>query len=84
VQAQRASSGDSPRWARLARGPKVFASRLTYKLEGLAFATKLSVTHDQWQEGDPGYANNAKGWMIFLSSIKSYVETGKPLDLPMH
>lgn len=66
------------------KGPKVYSSRLAYKIEGLGFATKLSIVHDQWQEGDPGHANNAGGWMLFLSSVKSYIETGKPLDLPMH
>ncbi len=70
-----------PAWR---KGPKVYRSRLSYQLEGLGFATRLSITHDQWEEGDPGYASNRDGWMILLSSIKSYVETGKPLDLPTH
>jgi uncharacterized protein YndB with AHSA1/START domain len=63
------------------KGPKAHSSRLAYTLEGLGFATKLSITHDQWEEGDPGHAHNATGWMLFLSSLKSYVETGKPLEL---
>lgn len=66
------------------KGPKVYSSRLTYKMEDLSFATRLSITHDQWQDGDPGHANNQAGWMIFLSSVKSYVETGKPLPMPIH
>ncbi len=66
------------------KGPKVYSSRLAYEIKSLGFATKLSIVHDQWQEGDPGYTSNAEGWMIFLSSVKSYIETGKPLDLPMH
>ena len=70
-----------PMWR---KGPTVYGSRLAYEINGLGFATKLSVVHDQWQEGDPGYAHNADGWMVFLSSLKSYVETGKPLDLPIH
>jgi uncharacterized protein YndB with AHSA1/START domain len=69
-----------PMWQ---KGPRIFSSRLAYKLEGLGFATKLSIVHDQWQEGDPGHEHNAAGWMIFLSSVKSYVETGKPLELPV-
>jgi hypothetical protein len=70
-----------PMWR---KGPKVYTSRITYSLKGMGFATKLSVDHDQWEEGDPGYGTNADGWMLLLSSIKSYVETGKALDLPMH
>jgi uncharacterized protein YndB with AHSA1/START domain len=66
------------------KGPKVFSSRLAYKIEGLGFATKLSVLHEQWEQGDPGHASNQRGWMIFLSSVKSYLETGKPLDLSAH
>jgi uncharacterized protein YndB with AHSA1/START domain len=65
------------------KGPKAYSSRLTYSMEDLGFATKLSVDHDRWEEGDPGHAHNATGWMIFLSSVKSYVETGKALPLPM-
>ena len=60
-------------------GPKVFTSGLAYTLEDLGFATKLSLHHDQFVDGDPGYEHNATGWMVFLSSVKSYVETGKPL-----
>ena len=65
------------------RGPKIFSSRLAYRIHGLGFATKLSVVHDQWEEGDPGHAHNSEGWPLFLSSVKSYLETGKPLTLPM-
>jgi len=63
------------------KGPKVFRSRLQYEIKDMGFATLLSITHDRWQKGDPGYASNAGGWMIFLSSVKSYLETGKPLNL---
>ncbi len=64
-------------------GPKVYRSRIAYALKDLGFATKLAITHDQWEEGDPGHRHNAEGWMLFLSSIKSYIETGKPLALPL-
>jgi uncharacterized protein YndB with AHSA1/START domain len=63
------------------KGPKIFSSRLTYKIEPLGFATKVSIVHDCWEDGDPGYVHNANGWMLFLSSLKSYVETGSPLAL---
>jgi uncharacterized protein YndB with AHSA1/START domain len=67
------------------KGPKVYSSRITYTIEAMSFATKVSIVHDQWEDGDPGYAHNANanGWMLFLSSLKSFVETGKPLDLPV-
>jgi uncharacterized protein YndB with AHSA1/START domain len=63
--------------------PRIYRSRIAYAMADQGFATKLSVTHDQWEEGDPGYVHNAQGWMLFLSSAKSYIETGKPFDLPM-
>ncbi|MHB1846408.1 MAG: SRPBCC domain-containing protein [Deltaproteobacteria bacterium] len=65
------------------KGPKVYRSRLAYRIQELGFATKLSVVHDGWEEGDPGHAHNSEGWPLFLSSVKSYLETGKPLPLPM-
>lgn len=64
------------------KGPKAYLSRLSYTLENVGFGTKLAILHDQWEEGDPGHAHNASGWMIFLSSVKSYVETGRPLAAP--
>jgi uncharacterized protein YndB with AHSA1/START domain len=65
------------------KGPETYSSRITYRIDPMGFATKVSIVHDQWQDGDPGYAHNANGWMLLLSSLKSYVETGKPLDLPV-
>jgi uncharacterized protein YndB with AHSA1/START domain len=67
-----------PKWQ---PGPKTFQSRLSYAMEDVGFATKLSLVHDQIEDEDPGYAHNVDGWMVFLSSVKSYVETGKALKL---
>ncbi|MFZ5442426.1 MAG: SRPBCC domain-containing protein [Myxococcota bacterium] len=64
-------------------GPKVFQSRVTYALEDLGFATKLTVTQDELEDGDPGYEHNLEGWNLFLSSLKSWVETGRALQLPV-
>ena len=64
-------------------GPKVFQSRVTYALQDLGFATKLTVTHEDLEDGDPGYAHNLEGWNVFLSSVKSFVETGKALAVPL-
>ena len=40
-------------------------------------ATKVSVTHDQWAEGDAAYATSADGWPRILSRLKTLIETGK-------
>ena len=59
------------------QGPKAFQSRLAYVMEDAGFATKVVITQDLLEDEDPGYAHNKEGWLIFLSSLKSYVETGK-------
>jgi uncharacterized protein YndB with AHSA1/START domain len=69
-----------PMWRKDGR---VFTSRLAYTLDDVGYATKLTIDHDEWEDGDPGYAHNAAGWMVFLSSVKSYVETGEPLAIPL-
>ncbi len=67
-----------PKWQ---QGPKAFQSRLAYVMEDAGFATKVVITQDQLEDEDPGYAHNKEGWLIFLSSLKSYVETGKAFVL---
>ncbi|HEX7927036.1 MAG TPA: SRPBCC domain-containing protein [bacterium] len=61
-----------------------YESRVTYTLEPVPNCIKLILVHDQWMEGDPAYAGSLTGWPAVLSSIKTLVETGKPLDIPMH
>ncbi len=63
------------------KGPKTFESRVAYELEDVKFATKLTVTHDELEVDDPGFEHNQDGWLVFVSSVKSFVETGKALPL---
>jgi len=58
-------------------GQSPLKSRVTAELMPETEATKLSVTHDQWTEGDPGYAFCADGWPRILSRLKTLLETGK-------
>jgi len=62
---------------------KVFNSRLTYAVDDRKFATQVTVTHDEIEDDDPGYAHNKAGWIVFLSRLKSFVETGKAFDVPL-
>lgn len=56
-------------------------SRVVYDLEEIAGKyTKLSVTQDRFQDGDPNYATNAEGWPQLLSNLKSAIETGKVMN----
>jgi hypothetical protein len=58
-----------------------FESRVTYALEPIGSCTKLTLTHDQWTEGDLIHASSASSWWVILSAIKTLVETGKTLNL---
>jgi uncharacterized protein YndB with AHSA1/START domain len=60
-----------------AMGPSSQASRVTIELVPETEATRVSVTHDQWAEGDSTYAPTADGWPRILSRLKTLLETGK-------
>lgn len=53
------------------------ASRVSVELIPETEATKVTVTHDQWAEGDSSYAATADGWPRILSRLKTLIETGK-------
>jgi uncharacterized protein YndB with AHSA1/START domain len=56
-------------------------SRVTFGIEEFNDMVKLTVTHDDLVVGS-GMANGVtKGWPIVLSSMKSFLETGKGLDI---
>jgi uncharacterized protein YndB with AHSA1/START domain len=54
-------------------------SRVTFLLEALKDQTRLTVTHDDFDEGSRMFAMISKGWPAVLSSLKSFLETGKGL-----
>jgi uncharacterized protein YndB with AHSA1/START domain len=55
------------------------ASRVTFVLEALKGQTRLTMTHDAFDEGSKIFGMITKGWPAVLSSLKSYLETGKGL-----
>jgi uncharacterized protein YndB with AHSA1/START domain len=60
-------------------------SRVRYQLEPSGDSIKLTVTHDQFETETPSYHGTSAGWPMHLSTLKSFVETGKALKLPqMH
>ncbi|MBC9786349.1 SRPBCC domain-containing protein [Heliobacterium chlorum] len=69
--------------AYLGGDPRHKESRVSYTLDLIGSCTKLTLIHDHWSEGDPSYESTKKGWWMLLSSIKSLVETGKPLDFSL-
>ena len=60
-----------------AMGQNDKASRVTLGLAAETEATKVTVTHDEWAEGDSTYASCADGWPRILSRLKTLIETGK-------
>ena len=42
---------------------------------------RLTVTHDRLQPGSDMLKSISNGWPRVLSSLKSYLETGRPLDV---
>jgi uncharacterized protein YndB with AHSA1/START domain len=60
-----------------ALGQSEMTSRVTLELTPETEATRVAVTHDEWSEGDPGYASCVDGWPRILSRLKTLIETGK-------
>ncbi len=56
-------------------------SRVTFDIVEYEDMVRLTVTHADLI-ADSGMANGvSRGWPIVLSSMKSYLETGRPLDI---
>ena len=55
-------------------------SRVTYELSVVApSTTKLHIVHDDFDGRTATYIGSVEGWPLMMSSLKSLVETGKPL-----
>jgi hypothetical protein len=55
-------------------------SRVTFTLEPFKGQTKLTMVHDEFDEGSLILPMISAGWPAVLSSLKSYLETGKGLE----
>jgi hypothetical protein len=57
---------------------------VTYEIEQAGGAVKLTMTEaHSWNVPDTILAGGRAGWPAILSSLKSVLETGKPLDIKM-
>ena len=54
-------------------------SRVTFDLEPRGNVVKLTVTHDNLDEGGKTFRDISGGWPMVIASLKSLLETGKPL-----
>jgi uncharacterized protein YndB with AHSA1/START domain len=57
------------------------ASRVTFEIENLEGTVCLTVKHGDFKPGSAMEPRVGGGWPRVLSSMKSFLETGKPLDL---
>jgi uncharacterized protein YndB with AHSA1/START domain len=56
-------------------------SRVTFVIETIKDLVRLHVTHDQLESGSTMALAISGGWPLVLSSMKSFLETGVPLDI---
>mgnify|MGYP003139207969 FL=1 len=56
-------------------------SRVTFSIEEYEDMVRLTVSHDELIAGSGMEAGISKGWPVVLSSLKSFLETGRGLDI---
>ncbi len=56
-------------------------SRVTFEITEYEAMVRLTVTHDELQPGSGMETGIKRGWPAVLSSLKSYLETGRGLDV---
>jgi uncharacterized protein YndB with AHSA1/START domain len=66
-----------PLWTGSAEGAA--PSRVTWEIEPVGDACKLTLTHDDLDPNAPMTQGVVDGWTQILSSLKTLLETGKPL-----
>jgi uncharacterized protein YndB with AHSA1/START domain len=54
-------------------------SRVTFDIEPRGSVVKLTVTHDDLDEGGKTLRGISEGWPMVLASLKSLLETGRPM-----
>ena len=54
-------------------------SRVAFDIEPVADMVRLTVTHDELEPGSEMQRKISEGWPRVLSSLKSLLETGRPL-----
>lgn len=70
----------NPHWDPSLEG-KISESRVTFEIEQLGEACKLTLVHDDLIVGDPLTEGVFRGWSEILSGLKTLLETGKPLAI---
>jgi hypothetical protein len=53
---------------------------VTFDLEPRGNIVKLTVRHDNLDEGGKTFLGISEGWPMVIASLKSILETGRPLS----
>jgi uncharacterized protein YndB with AHSA1/START domain len=61
--------------------PRERTSRVTFDLEPRGKVIKLTVTHDNLDEGGVTLRNISGGWPMVIASLKSLLESGRVLEI---
>jgi len=56
-------------------------SRVTFEIAEYEDMVRLTVTHDELEAGSQMANGVTRGWPVVLSSLKSFLETGRGLDV---
>lgn len=64
---------------KLAELRKEKVSKVTFEVEPVGSAVKLTVIHDDFEPGSEMLQGISQGWPQILSSLKTLLETGAPL-----
>jgi uncharacterized protein YndB with AHSA1/START domain len=68
-------------WANLEdKANKERHTRVTFDIEPVADMVRLTITHDELEAGSEMLRKISEGWPRVLSSLKSLLETGRPLQ----
>jgi uncharacterized protein YndB with AHSA1/START domain len=58
-------------------------SRVTFALERYGKLVKLTLTHEDFEQGSKMLQGISKGWPAIMSSLKTMLESGQALDVPL-
>lgn len=56
-------------------------SRVTFEVEPQGDMVRLTVSHDELEAGGGMEKGVRRGWPLVLSSLKSFLETGRAIDI---
>jgi DNA-binding transcriptional ArsR family regulator/uncharacterized protein YndB with AHSA1/START domain len=59
--------------------PDAPPTRVVYEIEAMGEVVKLTLTHYEFEKSSAGAES---GWQLIFAGLKTYLETGKPLNVP--